>query len=496
MQASVKTTLGNRREKRINETMLPNRIAVLCASLASVSMALAANPLDAPDRIIQQPGTEGRHESKVAAAHADNHELLFIGDASIAALETAPFREVWDRFFDARHSLDLGYEGSRTTNILWNLRHGELEGQTPKAVVVLTGGDDSADPARTPEEIAGGVSEIVQLIREKCPETKVLLLRAIPRTDADEDAATHKRSETDLRVGELVAKLADDEKVFFLDSNHVFFKLDGSLDSALLPESGRPSPEGAMEVAREMEPVLASMLGEQPKEPLSSNTAIVPVSKLEKDGYDWWERHRAILKLADDLKPEIVLIGDSITHFWDGAPQSEQMKPRGPQSFEQTFSGKRVINLGYGWDRTQNVLWRLDHSELDGIHAQWVVINIGSNNFAGTPNARVNTPAEIADGIREIVLRVRAKSPGSKIIITGVFPFGRDPDASKREPVNELNKLLADTYQDVPGIRFIDVNSELLQPDGTLSAEIMPDGVHPAEKGYKIWGEALAKAMQ
>ncbi|MGC4015759.1 MAG: GDSL-type esterase/lipase family protein [Luteolibacter sp.] len=492
MKASVKTTLGNRREKRINETMLPNAISALCVGLAGVSMAVAAGP----DPIIQQPGTEARHEVKATAARADNHELVFIGDAAIAALETGPFREVWDRFFDARHPLDLGYEGSRTTNILWNLRHGELDGQSPKAVVLLTGGDDSADSTCTPAQIADGVAAIVHLIQEKCPETKVLLLRAFPRVDSDEDEAAHKRAETDLRAGELVAKLADDEKVFFLDSNHVFYKLDGSIDPAFLPESGRPTPEGMMEVAREMEPLLASLLGEHPKEPLSSNTAIVPVSKLEKDGYDWWERHRAILKLADDLKPEIVLIGDSITHFWDGAPQSDQMKPRGPQSFEQTFSGKRVINLGYGWDRTQNVLWRLDHSELDGIHAQWVVINIGSNNFAETPNARVNTPAEIADGIREIVLRVRAKSPGSKIVITGVFPFGRDPDASKRDPVNELNKLLADTYQDVPGIRFIDVNSELLQPDGTLSAEIMPDGVHPAEKGYKIWGEALAKAMQ
>ncbi|BCU76579.1 GDSL-type esterase/lipase family protein [Luteolibacter sp. LG18] len=476
--------------------MLPNGIATALAALASASLALAAETPVEPGPGLQQAGTEARHEAKVAAARAGNHSLILIGGAEIAALETAPYREVWDRFLDARHPLDLGYEGSRTANLLWNLRHGELDGQSPKAIALLTGGDDTAEAGRTPEEVAAGVATIVQVLREKCPEAKVLLLRALPRTEAAADEAAGARAAVDLRAGELVAKLADEEKVFFLDVNHVFFKLDGSLDPLLLPASQRPTPAGAMEVAREMEPVLAPLLGEAPKEPLSANTAVVPVSKLEKDGYDWWERHRAILKLADDLKPEIVLIGDSITHFWDGAPQSDQMKPRGPLSFEQTFSGKRVINLGYGWDRTQNVLWRLDHSELDGIHAQWVVINIGSNNFAGTPNARVNSPAEIADGIREIVLRVRAKSPGSKIVITGVFPFGRDPDASKREPVNELNKLLADSYREVPGIRFIDVNSELLQPDGSLSAEIMPDGVHPAEKGYKIWGDALAKAMQ
>ena len=437
---------------------------------AALLLGTLATGLVRADPGIQQPGTAARHAAKVAAAKAGNHDLLLVGDSITENLDKPAYKDVWNHYFAPRNALDLGYSGGRTENILWNLQNGELDGQSPKAITLLIGTNDTDDAnypvAHTPEQVAEGTAAIVKLLRERCPDAKILLLRIFPRTniyknkDGSERGNSTKRFEANLRAGELVAKLVDDQHVFFLDVNHVFYKLDGTLDAALLPDLLHPSPAGAVEWAKEMEPVLASLIGDKPVDVQTTNTAVVPVSKLEKDGYDWFERHNAILKLADDLKPEIVLIGDSITHFWDGAPQSAQIQPRGPLSFEQTFSGKRVINLGFGWDRTQNVLWRLDHSELDGIHAKWVVLNIGSNNFAGTQNARVNTPAEIADGIREIVLRVRAKSPGSKIVITGVFPFGKAPEASKREPVNELNKLLAETYKEVPGIFFLDVNSE------------------------------------
>src|SRR5208282_4317377 len=116
----------------------------------------------------------------------------------------------------------------------------------------------------------------------------------------------------------------------------------------------------------------------------------------------------------------------------------------------------RVLNLGFGWDRTQNVLWRLAHGEFDGLHPRYVVINIGTNNFSGTSHARANTPAEVAEGIRTICTCIRRKSPQSRIILMGVFPRGAKPTDPFRSKILELNKLLAEDGK-VPGITVLDI---------------------------------------
>ena len=112
-----------------------------------------------------------------------------------------------------------------------------------------------------------------------------------------------------------------------------------------------------------------------------SNHAVVPTPKLEQDFYDWHRRHAEMLRIKHEVDPEIVLIGDSITHMWGGLP-AEPGRARGAKSWDALF-GERALNLGFGWDRTQNVLWRIDHGELDGLNPKLVVIHIGTNNLAG-----------------------------------------------------------------------------------------------------------------
>jgi lysophospholipase L1-like esterase len=149
-----------------------------------------------------------------------------------------------------------------------------------------------------------------------------------------------------------------------------------------------------------------------------------------------------------------------------------------------------VLNLGFGWDRTQNVLWRLDHGEFDGLHPQRVVINIGTNNFSGTSNARENTPAEVAEGVRAICIRVRSKSPDSRIILMGVLPRGAKAQEPCRKKIAELNKLLQETGK-APGITFLDIGENFLGPGGELPRTLMGDFCHPTEQGYGIWADAL-----
>jgi lysophospholipase L1-like esterase len=242
--------------------------------------------------------------------------------------------------------------------------------------------------------------------------------------------------------------------------------------------------------AKAMEPTLRQLFGDQSHDTPPANTAIIPVSKLENDFYDWQARHEAVLKTKDQINPEIVLLGDSITHLWGGLPTWQGRGPNGAKSFEETFGGRRVLNLGFGWDRTQNVLWRLDHGEFDGLHPKVVVLNIGTNNFSATKNARANTPEEIADGVREILIRLRSKSPTTKVVLMGVFPCGEKPEVPKRKGIASLNALLSE-FGKTPGITFLDIGNKLTQPDGKISHDTMADFLHPTEAGYRIWGEAL-----
>ena len=91
-----------------------------------------------------------------------------------------------------------------------------------------------------------------------------------------------------------------------------------------------------------------------------------------------------------------------------------------------------MLNLGFGWDRTQNVLWRLDHGELDGLHPRVVVVHIGTNNTSPTDHARQNTPAEIVAGLKEICGRIRSKIPRTKIVLMAIFPREKDPINPRR----------------------------------------------------------------
>ena len=216
-----------------------------------------------------QRGMEKRREEKVEAVKARKFDLLMVGDSITHNFEKAEYKAVWDRFFAPRNAIDLGYSGGRTENMLWNLMNGELDGQSPKVVTLLIGTNNSDDAnyrtVHSAEQIFEGTAAIVKLLREKCPEAKIVVLRIFPRTnvyrnpDGTERGSAAKRFATNQRAGELCAALADNEHVFFLDVNHVFVRPDGSIDPKLMPDLLHPSPEGALAWAQAMEPLLSRL---------------------------------------------------------------------------------------------------------------------------------------------------------------------------------------------------------------------------------------------
>jgi len=394
--------------------------------------------------------------------------------------------------------LNLGTSGYRTENLIWNIQNGELDGQSPKVVIVEIGTnnvDEKNYPTRhTAGQLAGGIEKIVKQIREKLPDTKIIVLRCFPGCYGGPNPTSHRLILK--RASDIVSKFADGKHIFYCDINHVFLNLDGSLNHAMLGDWLHPTPAGAKAWAQAMEPLLSELMGDKSLDSdIPSNTAIVPVSKLENDSYDWWVRHSDVLRIKDSINPEIVLIGNSITHFWGGEPKLKYAdgKPRipnGPKAWDSLFHDYRVLNLGFGWDRTQNVLWRLDHGELDGLHPRTVIINIGTNNTSQTQNARMNTAPEIVEGIHAVCLRVRSKVPGAKIILMAVFPREESPTNPRRILINEINKQL-EAFAKEQKITFVNIESKMLTPDGILPREIASDFCHPTEKGYQIWADGI-----
>ena len=222
------------------------------------------------------------------------------------------------------------------------------------------------------------------------------------------------------------------------------------------------------------------------------NSAIAPQVNFERDSYDWLHRHADVLDAQRNAHPDVVLIGDSITHFWGGKPSTGQVN--GPKSWNATFAGVNVINMGFGWDRTQNVLWRLEHGEFAGISPRSVILNIGTNNLVGDDTARTNSPEEVAVGITQIVQALSHRSPSSQIYVVGVFPRGFDIGNPLDQSITKLNSILEPSLRRFKNVRFLDIGKRLREPDGSISHKIFSDGTHPTDAGYEIWGQALREA--
>ena len=488
--------------------------AVLVCSIAAAPTARAlaqeaairgTNPGAVPADRLSEPWWAERHKEVLEAGrnHPDT-QLLLIGDSITNNYDKANppdenFQPTWKQFYEPRKALNLGFSGDTTANVLWRLDHGEVDGLHPKAVVLLIGTNNTSQHFnQTPEQTESGIDAVIANLEERLPETNILLLGILPRDISDD------KTERDRAINQyLAACYGENPRVTYLDINSIFYR-NGSLNTTLfydprLPQHGKalhPDSNGQRMMAEAIEPTLAKLMGDGPRAPLESmtdiNTAIIPVPRLEQDIYDWYARHHAELELQKSLRPRLVLIGDSITHFWDGPPKSTPIN--GPSAWQRLFGNAPVINMGFGWDRTQNVLWRLRQGEFEGLHPRWVVLAIGTNNLTGTSQARSNTPEEIVEGIAAIYAEIHKRSPESHIILMAIFPRGSQPNDPLRRPIQDTNRLLARRFANDPSVTYLDIAKSFLAPDGSLPVAMMPDGTHPSDAGYQIWADELIKA--
>ena len=223
-----------------------------------------------------------RHAEKVAQVKAGQYDLVLIGDSithSVGEMPGTiydPLRAVWDRHWAPRKGINLGHNGFRTENILWNLLHGELDFvSSPKVAVLLIGTNNADDRnfprVHTPAQILAGTRAIVELIRTRHPTTKILILRIFPRGGDGEQGFAERVfhssdtcMETCRQAGALTEQLADGKQVFWLDVGGVFLRPDGTIDTDLMPDLLHPNLKGAEAWASAIEPTLAQLLGETP----------------------------------------------------------------------------------------------------------------------------------------------------------------------------------------------------------------------------------------
>lgn len=203
--------------------------------------------------------------------------------------------------------------------------------------------------------------------------------------------------------------------------------------------------------------------------------------------YDWQKRHELTSAAVKRAKPQILFIGDSITHFF-GGEQFDSYALRGKNTWDEFYGPRNPGNLGFGWDKTENVLWRLQHGAIDGIAPKLIVMMIGTNN---TGNC---SAPEIALGIQSIVSVLNERLPQSKILLLGIFPRGEKPNP-QRDKIAEINKLIA-KLDGTHHVTFLDIGAKFLTPDGLITKDIMPDFLHPNEKGYRIWAEAIEPTVK
>jgi lysophospholipase L1-like esterase len=194
--------------------------------------------------------------------------------------------------------------------------------------------------------------------------------------------------------------------------------------------------------------------------------------------------HAQLLEKAKQGRIDIYFEGDSIVRRWGAIDYPELLA-----NWKENFFGWNAADFGWGADRTENVLWRLENGELDGVNPKIIVLLAGTNNIGPQPRDDEQI-AEIARGVKAILDVCQQKAPSATIILTAIFP--RNDNMAVMPTINTINEKLA-TFADGKRIRFLNINDRLADANGKLFDGVLNerDELHPTLKGYQIWADAL-----
>ncbi len=200
---------------------------------------------------------------------------------------------------------------------------------------------------------------------------------------------------------------------------------------------------------------------------------------------EWWKpRHLKQMTIAGQGPVDLVFIGDSITHGWE-------KENTGLPVWKQHYQQMNALNLGFGGDRTEHVLWRLQNGAVDGIAPKVAVLLIGTNNTG----QRFDDADDTALGIKTILAELHKRLPRTKVLLLAILPMKLSPDDNHRKLNVEVNHRIA-KLADGKRVFFLDIGKAYVDDKGVLNTRLMPDRLHLTTEGYQLWAEAMAPLLK
>ena len=262
------------------------------------------------------------------------------------------------------------------------------------------------------------------------------------------------------------------KNIYLLSNKDINFNINSTVDGE------HPTDIGMEQNAVAFENLIRKIINE----PIGNTTGSIPTMQNRDYYYYWATRHQEILSYNKKHHPAIVFIGNSITHMWGGEPLSSIAN--GTDSWDDLFKPRNTVNMGFGWDRTENVLWRLYHDELDGFEAKQIFMMIGTNNFGR------DSISEIVKNIQFLFSAIHLRQPKAQLFTIGILPR-----RGLEKKVVDINRLLAKAAATMHA-KFIDPGKVLLNKKSEIDESLFNDGLHPSAEGYRRLAMELKKVVK
>jgi len=327
----------------------------------------------------------------------------------------------------------------------------------------------------TQPELQKRIVDAVRSIRAKHPTTPILLTEHAGYSEGfmvPTRQTYYQEANQSLQTAADQLRFQDVKGLYTLTLADINFDLDATVDGT------HPNDYGMMRQAEAYEKKLR-MIMQEPKGELITQQ---PIRQSREPGsYNWEERHTLVKALHATEPSKILFIGNSITHNWGGKPLNNRIK--GADSWAQYLEPLQTRNLGFGWDRVENVLWRVYHEELEGVQPEKIVINIGTNNLL------INTDEEIVKGLKFLLDAIKMRQPKAKIYFLGLYPR-RDQEA-RIIKLNQAMQLMAQNN----AVTYTNPGTVLLLNTGKIDEKLFSDGLHPNAEGYQRLGKVLINVL-
>jgi lysophospholipase L1-like esterase len=326
------------------------------------------------------------------------------------------------------------------------------------------------------EEIKNRVVYGVNKLREKDKNVPILFTEhAIGYAPFFMDTARlHEYHNSSLMIEKIFNELQKTgiRNIYLLTDKDIDFDINSTTEGL------HPNDIGMMKYAVAYEQKIREIL----HEPVGKIVIEIPVEQY-RDGYDWIVRHEAVKEDILKNNPQNLIIGNSIIHYFGGTPAYHIS--RGEAAWDQYLKPLKVQNAGFGWDRIENVLWRVYHGEFDDFNGKNIVLMIGTNNLSAE-----NSDEEIVEGLQFLIHAIKERKPNIHFTMVGILPC-----AKSEERVATINKKIKEMSLK-NHIDYVDFGKDFLTGNRVNGKLFLSDGLHPNANGYEVLGKEISKLLQ